>query len=56
MILEHFDEICLVDLRYISPDINKIINVNNYDNALFLYSLDTFSTQSDIIKVNNLLI
>ena len=52
MMLEHFDEICLVDLRYINTDINKIINVNNYDNALFLYSLDTFSTQSDIIKVN----
>ncbi len=55
MILEHSDEIWLVDLRYINPDINKIIKLNNYDNALFIYSLDTFSTQNDIIKVNNLI-
>lgn len=55
MMLEHFDEITLVDLRYINANINKIIKINDYDNALFIYSLDTFSTQSDIIKVKNLI-
>lgn len=49
MLLEHYDEIALIDLRYImTDDLNKIVNINDYNDALFLYSLDTFSTQSNV--------
>ncbi|MEG1017798.1 MAG: DHHW family protein, partial [Oscillospiraceae bacterium] len=40
MLLEHYDEITLVDLRYLSAGLGDIVNPTEYDEVLYLYSLD----------------
>lgn len=51
MLLEYYSEVTLVDLRYINQDLNNIINIKSYDSALFLYSVDSFANQNNIIKL-----
>jgi len=46
MLLDDYSEIRLVDLRFIDKfDFNKILNISDYDEALFLYNTDVFSHQ-----------
>jgi hypothetical protein len=51
MLLEFYDEITLADLRYINQDLNNLIDFEQFDSVLFLYSVDTFANQNDIIKL-----
>lgn len=47
MLLKDYDEIRLVDLRYLNGNnIGEIIEMQNYDEALFLYSTDVFANQN----------
>jgi hypothetical protein len=49
MLFEDYSEICLVDLRfYSSNDYDADFGFADYDQALFLYSTDTFGHQSDL--------
>ncbi len=52
MLLEHYSQITLVDLRYINRQFDYYFDVNDYDEALFLYSIDTFGNQNDISKLS----
>lgn len=45
-----YDRITLVDMRYLNAGLG-IVKVEDYDQALFLYSVDVFSHQSDIGKL-----
>lgn len=38
----HYEEITLVDLRYISADIRKYIDIENYTSTLFIYNMAAF--------------
>lgn len=51
MLLNFYSEITLVDLRYINSDLANIIDIDSYDNVLFLYSADSFANQNNIIKL-----
>lgn len=48
MLLEHYGEITLVDLRYIKNPLDRYFDVSQYDSALFLYSTDTFVNYNDL--------
>lgn len=45
MLLSEYDEIALIDMRYINIDLGEIIDTSDYDNALFLFSTDVFANQ-----------
>ena len=51
-LINHFDEIVMVDLRYINKELNSFINVQQYDQILFLYNIDTFASQNDVAKLS----
>lgn len=51
MLLNFYSEITLVDLRYINSDLANIVDIDSYDHVLFLYSVDSFSSQNNIIKL-----
>lgn len=51
MLLEYFSEITLVDLRYLGQNLDDIIPVEEYDQALFLFSVDVFGNQNNLVKL-----
>ncbi|HZW49252.1 MAG TPA: DHHW family protein [Bacillota bacterium] len=51
MLLQHYDEIVLVDLRYINAEISDLINIGEFDQVLFLYSIDTFASSNNLAKL-----
>lgn len=38
----HYEEITLIDLRYISNDIRKYVDLDDYTSALFIYNMASF--------------
>ncbi|MFZ2537656.1 MAG: DHHW family protein [Oscillospiraceae bacterium] len=46
-----YSEIALVDLRYINTDIDDVLDVSSYDDALFLFSTDVFAQQGLLKKL-----
>ena len=55
ILLEHYSQITLVDLRYINSRLDDYFNISDYDNVLFLYSMDTFVNQNSLHKLTFLL-
>jgi hypothetical protein len=51
MFMQEYSEITLVDLRYLNMAIEKAVKIDKYDQALFLFSMDTFSHNNDLIKL-----
>lgn len=51
MLLQHYDEIVLVDLRYINSELNGLIDIGEFDQVLFLYSVDTFVSSNSLAKL-----
>lgn len=49
MLLEDYSEIMLVDMRHTTGNIRNIVDLENYDDALFLYSIDLF-THQDVLE------
>ena len=49
MLLEDYSEIMLVDMRHTTGNIRNIVDFENYDDALFLYSIDLF-THQDVLE------
>ncbi len=48
---EDYSEITLVDLRYINMNIDDLVNIEEYNQVLFLYSIDVFSHQKNPSKL-----
>lgn len=55
MLAAHFDEIVLIDLRYINGGLTDFVDLTAYDTALFLYNIDVFSHQYNSGKLKALL-
>jgi len=51
MLLQHFDEIVLADLRYINSEISDLVEIEEFDQVLFLYSVDTFISSTNLAKL-----
>lgn len=54
MLLQAYSEITLVDLRYVNTNIQNLINIQEYDETLFLYSMDVFTHQSNTSKLSRM--
>ncbi len=46
-----YSEITLVDMRYIPAKIDNYVNASDYDEVLFIYSIDVFCHQNDLVKI-----
>lgn len=49
----HYSEIVLVDLRYLNKPLDEFIDINNYQQALFIYNVAGFIKDTSIKKVIN---
>ncbi len=48
---QNYSEITLLDLRYIQISYKSVIDVNEYDQVLFLYNASSFSTDTNLRKL-----
>lgn len=48
----HFEEIHVIDLRYFHSNVYTYIEEQNIDEALFMYNISTFSTDSNMVWLN----
>ena len=51
MMANHFEEIHMIDLRYYNDDVIGYLAENNIEDVLFLYSSQTFMTDTSISKI-----
>ncbi len=49
----HYSEVTLVDLRYFRKSFESVVELSQYDQALFCYNMKNF-TEEDVIKLVNL--
>ena len=49
---EPYEKITLVDLRYLNTSFKEYVDINEYNQVLFLYSMDTIISSTDITKIN----
>lgn len=47
----HYEEIALVDLRYLNQPLSEFLNIGDYQQALFLYNVGNFTDDSSISKI-----
>ncbi len=47
---QHYNEIVLLDMRYLD-DYKKFVNIEDYNQVLFLYNISTFSQDQNIRKI-----
>ncbi len=48
---KHYKKITMVDLRYINTDLNRFVNIREYDQILFVYNAITFCDKSYLKKL-----
>lgn len=49
---QHYSEITMLDMRYIDLPYEEVININDYDQVLFLYNYSTFAQDKNIRKLD----
>ncbi|WMJ21986.1 DHHW family protein [Paludicola sp. MB14-C6] len=49
----HYEEIVLVDTRYLNKPLEEYVNINDYQQAVFLYNISGFVKDSSVKKVAN---
>lgn len=49
---QHYSEITMVDLRYINVDLNEKLSLDDYDQILFAYNVESFVEDQNIVKLN----
>lgn len=47
-LLENYDEIMLVDCRYLKYPVNDVTNIEDFDDVLFLYGVESFATTNEL--------
>jgi hypothetical protein len=48
---EHYKKVTLVDMRYINVSLEQVIDVDDYDQILFLYNANSFNTDTNLRKL-----
>lgn len=51
LLLSHYSEIMLIDLRYIQLPLDSVIDTEDYDSVLILYNVSGFSTDENLKKL-----
>ncbi len=54
MLLGDYDQVTLVDLRYVKTSIGELLDPDEFDSVLFLFGIDTFVGQDELYKLNNI--
>ncbi|MBR4092578.1 MAG: hypothetical protein IKK32_01750 [Oscillospiraceae bacterium] len=49
---QHYSEITMLDMRYIDVPYNEIVDIDDYDQVLFLYNYSTFAQDKNIRKLD----
>lgn len=52
-LIDHFQEIHIIDLRFYSSNINKYLDENNLNEVLLYYNLKNFSEEANLIFIDN---
>lgn len=47
-ISDHYKDITMIDMRYYKESVSKLIEKENIDKVLYIYSIDNFATDGDI--------
>ena len=45
---DHYAEITMIDMRYYKQNVTELLKKGDFDNVLFVYSIDNLSTDSDL--------
>lgn len=48
---KHYSKITMVDMRYINTDLNKLINLDEYQQTLFMFNAVSFSSDLNLRKI-----
>lgn len=48
---KHYSKITMVDMRYINTDLNNLINLSEYQQAMFMFNVVSFSSDVNIRKI-----
>lgn len=51
---EHYSEITVLDLRYIGITSENIVDINDYNQVLFLYNASTIAQEENLKKINDI--
>lgn len=49
---QHYSEIVMIDLRYVTSSVDSLVDIDSFDHALFMYNTDNFSEDSSLTRVN----
>lgn len=50
---DHYAEITMIDMRYYKQNIAQLVESGDFDNVLFVYSIDNLSTDTDLAAILN---
>lgn len=50
-LMENYDEITMIDLRYYKKSVRKLLQENQYDQALVLYEMSNFAQDTNLYKL-----
>ncbi len=45
---EHYEEIVMIDMRYYKQNVSQLISENDFDQLLYIYSIDNLGSDSDV--------
>ncbi len=45
---EHYEEIIMIDMRYYKQNVSQLISENDFDQLLYIYSIDNLGSDSDV--------
>ena len=48
---KHYSKITMVDMRYINTDLNNLIDLSEYQQAMFMFNVVSFSSDVNIRKI-----
>ena len=48
----HYTKLTMIDLRYLNQPLDKVVDLSEYDQILFLYNVESFAADKDIAKLN----
>jgi len=51
-LVNHYKRITVVDMRYINVDVRQFIDIEEYEQILFIYNVVNFSEENDLRKLN----
>ncbi len=49
---EHYEEITMVDLRYIRINLSSLVDISEYNQIMLLYNASTFSSDRNLMNLN----